>query len=333
MVPALAAAAVAAGLAFAADDDQQPLRLVQTIALPDLPGPLGRLAADVDSRRLYVAVPQGGSVEVIDLRQGKRQRSLAGFAGPQGIAYASDVKRLFVAGGDDATVKAVHGKTLEIVENVALSPGADPVEYDGKSHELYVGQGGKDAGKDYGVISVLEGAHAQKVAELRTQARPGALLADERSGRVYAVLPDANRLIVVDRKTHAVTLQRTVAGRPVALALDERNRRLFVGTRNPPKIVVLDTTSGKEVANLQTIGVLDGLFYDADRKRVYASGGEGYVDVQQQVDADHYEPLTRVATGPGARTSLYVPDWKQLFVAVPGTGNGPGQILVFEARK
>ena len=38
------------------------------------------------------------------------------------------------------------------------------------------------------------------------------------------------------------------------------------------------------------------------------------------MNADTYEPLAKVNTGAGARTSLYVPEWNALFVAIPTVG-------------
>jgi hypothetical protein len=136
----------------------------------------------------------------------------------------------------------------------------------------------------------------------------------------------------VDRKTHAVEHTWTVAGgvRTVSLALDELRHRLFVGTRTPPLIVVLDTRSGQEVARMPTVDTLDGLFFDSAARRTYASGGEGFIDVQRQIDPDHYEVVAHVPTGPNARTSLFVPELHQLFVAVPKTGDHPAEVRVFQ---
>ena len=45
---------------------------------------------------------------------------------------------------------------------------------------------------------------------------------------------------------------------------------------------VYDTTSGKEVGAFDIVGDTDDLWYDAARKRLYVSGGEGFIDVFQQ---------------------------------------------------
>jgi DNA-binding beta-propeller fold protein YncE len=183
-------------------------------------------------------------------------------------------------------------------------------------------------------VGVLDAATGKKVLDIRTEAHPGAILVDGPRDRVFVVVPDTARVLVLDAKTHAITQNWTVssAARTVSLALDEAPHRLFMGTRTPPRIVVLDSESGQEVASMPTVGTLDGLFFDAASKRLYASGGEGFIDVHQQVDADHYEPVAHIPTGPTARTSLFVPQWKRLFVAVPRVADRPAEIRAYEVR-
>ena len=82
---------------------------------------------------------------------------------------------------------------------------------------------------------------------------------------------------VVDREKRQVTATWPLTGVPsvVALALDETHHRLFGGSRNPPMLIVLDTESGKQIAQLEGVEGIDDLWYDAERDRIYASGGRG----------------------------------------------------------
>jgi hypothetical protein len=94
---------------------------------------------------------------------------------------------------------------------------------------------------------------------------------------------------------------------------------------------VLDTRSGSVVACIETVATLDGLSFDSTTRRIYTSGGQGFVDVTQQEDADHYQRIARVPTGPNARTSVFVPEWRRLYVAVPRNQDRNAELLVFEA--
>jgi hypothetical protein len=79
-------------------------------------------------------------------------------------------------------------------------------------------------------------------------------------------------------------------------------------------------------------GDTDDLFFDAQRKRIYAICGEGRVDVVKQEDADRYTREASIDTAPGARTGLFVPEEGELYVAAPARGTRPARILVYRTR-
>jgi hypothetical protein len=116
------------------------------------------------------------------------------------------------------------------------------------------------------------------------------------------------------------------------MALDEDGRRLFVVCRNPARVLVYDTTAAAMVTSFETVGDADDAFWDARRTRLYVIGGEGFVDVVQRENGDRFTRITRVITGSGARTGLFVPEIGRVFVAVPHRGMQAAAILVFETR-
>jgi hypothetical protein len=117
------------------------------------------------------------------------------------------------------------------------------------------------------------------------------------------------------------------------LSLDMANKRLFVGCRKQSMIVVLDADSGKEVASVAIPADTDDLFYDAKRKRIYASCGEGVLVVIAQKDADHYEVMERIPTTRLARTCLFDPESGRLYLALPRQEGKDGpELRVFQAR-
>ena len=102
--------------------------------------------------------------------------------------------------------------------------------------------------------------------------------------------------------------------------------------RNPARLVAFDTESGKQVTALNISGDTDDVFFDQENKRVYVSAGQGYIDVLHQIDADHYEALTKIPTAAGARTSFFVPELHRLFLAVPHRGTQEAAIRVYEVQ-
>src|SRR5260370_25104474 len=86
-----------------AQDATAPLTREKTIPLEKVEGRIDHLAADIAGQRLFVAAIGNNTVEVLDLKAGKTLRSLPGFAEPQGIVYAPEFDKLFVANGQDGT--------------------------------------------------------------------------------------------------------------------------------------------------------------------------------------------------------------------------------------
>jgi hypothetical protein len=62
---------------------------------------------------------------------------------------------------------------------------------------------------------------------------------------------------------------------------------------------------------------VDEIVLDAHSKRVYFTGTTGFVEVFKQSDADHYDRLGKVATGPIAKTTLLVPELNRFYATVP----------------
>ncbi len=153
--------------------------------------------------------------------------------------------------------------------------------------------------------------------------------------RIFVNLPDAKQVAVIDREKRAVTdtwpMEKFQANFP--MALDERNHRLFIGCRQLPRLVVLDTATGKPVADLAISGDVDDLFYDAPRKRLYLSCGEGFIDTIEQTRSDTYKTLSKLPTAPGARTAFFTPDLDRLYLAIPDRGVQKAEIRVFQPRE
>src|ERR1039457_723956 len=81
------------------------LQLIQTIPLNSVEGRIDHMAVDVAGQRLFIAALGNNSLEVIDLRAGKRIHSISGLREPQGVAYIAETNQFYVACGGDGAVK------------------------------------------------------------------------------------------------------------------------------------------------------------------------------------------------------------------------------------
>ncbi len=316
---------------------KQPLRLVQTISIPNLKGRLDHMDLDVKGKRLFVAGLENGTFEVVDLQAGKWARSIPGFKKPQGALFVPELNKLFVASGDDGMLRVFRGDTLELLDAIHLEPGPNRVVYEPKSKLVYVGYGGKDAGKDYGKVGIIDARNDRRVGDIRDVAHPSELLLDKAGTTLFVFVSIANQLQVIDTdKRKVLSTWPVTSQHPGDAAFDESASRLFIGTHTPPEMIAMDSKSGKEVVHLPTVEGMDGVYFDAGRKRVYVSGGRdlpaGFVYVYQQLNADHYEITGKIPTRGGAGTSFWSPDLNRYYVAAPANGKEEAAILVYEPQ-
>jgi len=304
----------------------QPLSSIGSIELPRVEGRIDHLAFDPAEQRLFVAALGNNSVEVIDLKASKHLRSLPGFHEPQGIAVVPDAKLVAVANGQGDGVQLVDNN-YQMAQSVRLGDDSDNVRYDAAGRRVYVGYGS-------GALAAISTADAKPVGEAKLAGHPESFQLERSGSRIFVNVPTANQIAVVDRAS-----MKVVAAWPVStakanfpMALDEANHRLVVGCRRPAKALVYDTTTGKEVGAFDIVGDTDDLFYDATRKRVYVSGGEGFVDVFQNAEANRFTRIARVPTAAGARTALFVPELNRLFLAVPHRGAQRAEIRIYEVH-
>jgi len=322
------------GIAFSQEIGKQPLRLVQTIPLPNVKGRLDHMDVDVKGKRLFVAGLENGTFEVVDLQAGKWVRSIPGFKKAQGALFVPELNKLFLASGDDGMLRVFRGDMLELLDSIHLEPGPNRVVYEPKSKLVYVGYGGKDAGKDYGEIGIIDARQDKHVGDIKVVAHPSELLLDKEGKTLFVFVSIASKLQVIDTNKREVLSTWAVSSEhPGDAAFDESTSRLFIGTHTPPEMIAMDSKSGKEVAHLPTPDGMDGVYFDAARRRIYVSGGRdftvGFAFVYQQKDADHYETIGKIPTRGGAGTSFWSPELNRYYVAAPANDKEEAAILVY----
>ena len=331
------------GLFFTAGAQAQtraPLRLVQTIPLPNVEGYIDHLAVDIKGQRLFVPAEHKKSIEVVDLRAGKIIHSIDGFGGdPRKTVYLPQTNQLWVDDGD-GTCKVFSGDSYALVKTIPLSDSKinaklvpDNGTYDPVTQNFYVAvtlDMLSNAQADVGTIGFIATVDTKAgkfmgVIDVKG-ADPAGISVDPSSPKMYVIVGDTAQVAVIDRDKHAVIASWPITGgpEPHTMDLDAVHHRLFIGSRvkpghmyEPGKMIVMDSETGKIVQALDSVGGADEIIYDPANQRVYLAGTTGFVDVFKQIDADHYQLLAKVPTGALAKTALLVPELKRFYVAVP----------------
>lgn len=320
----LAVLLVLGGLVYA----QQPkaLKLIARIDLAGVNGRIDHLSADLKGQRIFLAALGNQTLEVLDVKNGRRLHTIPNLAEPQGVYYDQSTNRLFVACAKDGTTRILDAGSFQVLETVKYSGDADNVRYDGRDRRIVVGYGD-------GALGLLDPA-GKKLGDIPLDAHPESFQLEKMGTRTFVNVPDRKQIEVVDlaKKTVIAKWPVTAALKNYPMALDEAQHRLLVGCRAPARMLVFDTDNGRQTASLEIVGDTDDLFYDAARNRVYVIGGEGFLDVFEQKSADQYQRIEHIATAPGARTGLFVPDWGKLFIAVPHRGKQRSEVLLYETN-
>jgi DNA-binding beta-propeller fold protein YncE len=208
-----------------------------------------------------------------------------------------------------------------------LGDDADNVRYDASAKRLYVGYGS-------GALAAIDPAGATLAGTVKLAAHPESFQLEHDGTRIFVNVPNARHIAIVDRSSMKVTATWPVSSARAnyPMALDEAGHRLFIGCRQPAKVLVYDTATGKETGQADIVGDTDDMFFDAQRKRLYVAGGEGFIDV---LDASSSTParLARTATAAGARTGLWSQQQGRFYLAVPHRGSQRAEIRVFDARE
>jgi DNA-binding beta-propeller fold protein YncE len=304
---------------------QSPLFLERTIALPNVSGRIDHLAYDAGRNRLIVAELGNNTVDIIDLTTGTVLHRITGLKEPQGVAYLPDPNVIVAANADGGDVRFFDGTTFAMRGSIPLGNDADNIRTDPRNRQVLVGYG-------EGGIAVIDAARPAKIGDIRLGAHPESFRISVAAGRIFANLPDARRIAVLDLASGKEIASWSPPGLRgnFPMALDERGHAVIVVFRNPARLVLLDMDTGVVKASAGTCSDADDVFFDDRRQRIYVSCGAGLIDV---VMRDGLKRIAYITTTSGARTSLFAPETDRFYLAVrAGLISGEAAIQVYRPQ-
>ena len=178
----------------------------------------------------------GGSVSVVDLRDGTVVRRVAVGADPRAIAVDEQDGRVFVANDDDASVSVLDARSGVPLRTTRVGLGPRALAVDAPSHRVFVLSAGD------GAVSVLD-------------ARSGVLL----------------RTIHLDAApTYGSTTSRVIVPSFGSVAVAALGGRVFVGSGQA--ITVLDVRSGRVLRTVRVTEAVRHLAVDPRTGHVFIAG-------------------------------------------------------------
>jgi DNA-binding beta-propeller fold protein YncE len=292
--------------------------------LAGVEGRFDHAAADSATHRLFFAALGNNTLEVVDVKAGKRVHTIGGLQKPTGVLFLAGENLLVVANGDDGTCRFFDGTTSVEKGRVKGVPDADNLRFDDEAKRIYLGYG-------EGVLGVIDPGTMQLTKRIALAKHPESFQIEQKGARIFVNIPDARQIAVVDR-----VIAKVIATWPVdefranfPMALLELQHRVVVGCRTPPRLIVFDTNTGQRVADAPLSGDIDDLFFDAASSRLFASCGEGFIDVFRFNAPGNVQRIDRLRSAEGARTAFFAKNLG-FCLAVPHRGAQEAEVRVFD---
>lgn len=299
-----------------------PLVLEKTIPLPDTKGRIDHLAYDAAGRRLFVAELGNDTVDAVDLASGRRTLRLAGLHHPQGLAWLDGPRELAVA-DQSGIVRFYKGDRLDLVATLKVGNDADNLRVDSRNGFLIVGYGD-------GALATIDPASHTVVKQMPLPAHPEGFRLD--GDTVWVNLPDNGSIVRGDLGAGKVTARWSTGLHQLnfPMAFEPASRMLAIAYRLPARLAFLNPINGSERQILDTCGDSDDLFFGPKSEQVSVICGSGEIYVYRK-DQSGFALIASVPTLAGARTGLYVPQERRLYVAARAQVDRAAAVLVFRS--
>jgi DNA-binding beta-propeller fold protein YncE len=312
--------------------NRAPLVLTGAIPLANVQGRIDHFGFDPGSNRIFVSALGNNTVEVIGLSSQTVIHTISAVPAPQGVVYSPETDRLFV-GSDHGKLYIYNGSTFDLIASLDFGDDVDNLRYDAAEKRVYVGYGDEKSG----AIAMVDAVTNKRLDdEFKLGAHPESFQLERSGPHIYVNLPDLKQIAVINRRTHTVARWPLPVAGNFPMALDELDHRLFIATRAPAQLVVVDTNTGHLVGSLPAVQDADDLYYDSARRRVYISGGEGYISVFQCETADRSKLLAKVPSALGARTAGYSgkgrKGFDRFYVAVPARADHGAEVWIYTVQ-
>jgi DNA-binding beta-propeller fold protein YncE len=314
-------------------------KLLKKISIPG-EGSWDYIGIDVANRHVFVS--HGPQLEILDADTyqlvGKIVAPGVDFGKPEtlrgngvrGAGTAPDLKRGFIPNALDGSMTIFDLKTLKPISTVKIGENPDGYVYDPATKRAFTFSNRTKGGM------AVDVADPKLAGTIPLGSKPEAAAADGK-GHVFVDMQETNMVAKIDARKLVLEQSWPTAPceAPSSMAMDIKHNRLFLGCRGKsPMLAVMDASNGKVIATLPIGAGTDAAVFDADKKLIFTSNGEGTISMIQQESADRYRALEAIKTEPGARTMTIDTKTHRLFLITadrttpPATPDNPNPAAV-----
>src|SRR6266849_8068117 len=170
-----------------------PLVLTEAIPLAGVQGRFDHFGFD-RKNQLFVAALGNNTVEVIDISARLRAHTITGIPNPQGVAFATAEKKLFVA-SSKGKLRIYSDGSFDLIKEIDFHGDVDNLRYDAATHRVYVGFGEDETG----AIGMVDATTSERLPEeYKLGAHPESFQLESAGPNIYVNLPDLKQIAVVN---------------------------------------------------------------------------------------------------------------------------------------
>jgi YVTN family beta-propeller protein len=171
-----------------------------TLAVIQLKRPPLDWAHYPDAKRLFVTMPSGGKVAVVDTETLKVVQDIEAGKEPSRIVLQPDGRYLWVGNNArearDSGVTVIDPQTMKVVKQIATGRGHHEIAVSADSRSAFV------TNRDDGTVTIVDVGTLEKVKEIRTGSLPLSVAYSKLSGAAYVADGKEGTIAVIDGTRH-----------------------------------------------------------------------------------------------------------------------------------
>ena len=158
---------------------------------------------DLPGKRLFVAAESNSAIEVIDMGTNKLVHTISVPNTSHSVGYDPELNKLLVA--DESQIEIYDGASYKLLATIPTEAHADASVYDPVNKLFHVGNGGRQAKKDYCLFTIVDARTNKVIGDIKVDSDHIEQIALEKSGpRLFVCLYSKNSVGVIDREKRAV---------------------------------------------------------------------------------------------------------------------------------
>jgi YVTN family beta-propeller protein len=251
--------------------------------------PVGGSPVDISintiNNKIYVAVPESRSIQVIDGSSERILNNITIGAYPNSVAVDSINNKIYVASPESDMLYIIDGVTNNITHKIKAGTilgdlAIDTNEFEGHRGLAFVASTGTNS------ISVVDGTTGEIINTINTTVSPFGIAIDPIKNRAF-VTSGIDSVDVIDyqtdffgRKFNSTLLSTIKVGNsPFGISQDPSSSRAYVANSAINNVSVIDTNSNHVVDNI-TVGLFpSSVAFNEKEKKLYVATGEGNVSI------------------------------------------------------